>query len=189
MNDPDNLCPICGEGHLQPQVSKNLVEYKGQTAELKFHVSLCDACGSEQSNAMQLRANKRAMMAFKKRVDGLLTGAEVRALRERLGLSQAEAARIFGGGPVAFSKYESDDVAQSEAMDKLLRLADELPAAFVLLAMRAGFEDKIPGVDWEEVVEWSSEIALQPGGKRLRLRLVSSSTPMDVDEPSWDNVA
>ncbi len=189
MNDSNKLCPICSEGHLQPQVGKNSVEYKGQTAELEFHFSLCDACGSEQSNAAQLRANKRAMMAFKKRVDGLLTGAEVRALRERLGLSQAEAARIFGGGPVAFSKYESDDVAQSEAMDKLLRLADELPAAFVLLARRAGFEDKIPGVDWEEAVEWSSEIVLQPGDKRPRLNLVSSSTPMDVDEPPWGNAA
>ena len=188
MNE-NNLCPICGEGHLQPQVGKNPVEYKGQTAELEFHFSLCDACGSEQSNATQLRVNKRAMMAFKKRVDGLLTGAEVRALRERLGLSQAEAARIFGGGPVAFSKYESDDVAQSEAMDKLLRLADELPAAFVLLARRAGFEDKVPGGDWEEAVEWSSEMEPRPGDGRPRLRLVSSSTPMEVDEPPWGNAA
>ena len=86
--------------------------------------------GSEQSDAVQLRTNKRAIVAFKKQVDGLLTGAQVRAIRERLDINQAKAARIFGGGPVAFSKYESDDVAQSEAMDKLLRLAVELPAAF-----------------------------------------------------------
>lgn len=130
MNAHNDICPICGEGRLEPRIGKNAVEYRGRSAELEVAYSVCNACGSEQSDAAQLRANKRAMIAFRKRVDGLLTGAEVRALRERLGISQAEAARIFGGGPVAFSKYESDDVAQSEAMDKLLRLADALPAAF-----------------------------------------------------------
>ena len=86
----------------------------------------------------QTRVNKRLMIAFKKRVDGLLVGAEVQELRRKLGLSQAEAARVFGGGPVAFSKYENDEVTQSEAMDKLLRLAVELPPAFDLLRRRAG---------------------------------------------------
>ena len=77
------------------------------------------------------------MVAFKKRVDGLLTGSEVKSLRERLGLRQSDAARIFGGGPVVFSKYESDDVAQSEAMDRLLRVATEVPGAFEYLTKRA----------------------------------------------------
>ena len=138
MSNVNNTCPICGEGILYPQVGENTVDYKGQSAELELHFSLCDACGSEQSDAVQLRTNKRAIVAFKKQVDGLLTGAQVRAIRERLDINQARAARIFGGGPVAFSKYESDDVAQSEAMDKLLRLAVELPAAFNLLTEKDG---------------------------------------------------
>jgi len=56
-------------------------------------------------------------------------GAELRALRDRLGISQAQAARLFGGGPVAFSTYENDDLAQSEAMDRLIRLAADVPQA------------------------------------------------------------
>ena len=51
-----------------------------------------------QADAAQTRVNKRLMIAFKKRVDGLLTGAEVRALREKLSLSQTEATQVFGGG-------------------------------------------------------------------------------------------
>ena len=85
----------------------------------------------------QARDNKRRMVAFKKSVDGLLTGAEVRALRERLGLKQSDAARVFGGGVVAFSKYENDDVTQSEAMDKLMRLADRVPQARNMLFVEA----------------------------------------------------
>lgn len=153
MNDSNNLCPICGEGNLQPQVGKNPVEYKGQTTELDLHFSLCDACGSEQANAAQLRDNKRQMVAFKKQVDCLLTGSEVRALREKLGLSQAEAAQAFGGGPVAFSKYESDDIAQSTSMDRLLRVANANPSTFRWLASYAGIEvhnADSTGKEWSE---------------------------------------
>lgn len=62
-------CPVCGEGVLQVQVGKNFVEYKGQSMELDMYFSICNVCGSEQSDAIQLRANKRAMVEFKKLVD------------------------------------------------------------------------------------------------------------------------
>ena len=82
-------CPICENGNLTSQIGKNPVSYKGKTTELDLHFSICEFCGSEQSDAIQVRDNKRAMLAFKKRVDGLLSGAEVRALRMKLNLSQA----------------------------------------------------------------------------------------------------
>jgi HTH-type transcriptional regulator / antitoxin MqsA len=185
MNKSNNKCPICGEGLLHPQVDRNPVEYKGRCGAIDLHFSLCDVCGSEQSDAAQLRTNKRGMVAFKKQVDGLLTGAEVRALRERLGINQAEAARIFGGGPVAFSKYESDEVAQSEAMDKLLRLADELPAAFALLARRAGLDPIVAGGIWEDFMGKPSEIVTEPGERQPRLRVVSCSAPMDESQARY----
>lgn len=133
MNDSKEICPICEEGHLQHKVDSHSVDYHGQHANLDIHFSVCTACGSEQAGADELRKNKRIMIEFRKKVDGLLTGSQVRSIRKNLGLSQAEAARVFGGGPVAFSKYENDDVTQSEAMDKLLRLASRLPAAMDIL--------------------------------------------------------
>lgn len=132
-----SICPICGEGHLQARTGTQQVEYKGQRGRIALHYSQCEQCGSEQAGAQDLRDNKRAMLAFRKKVDGLLAGAEIRALRERLGITQSEAARIFGGGPVAFAKYEADDVAQSEAMDRLLRLALAVPQAWEWLAHKA----------------------------------------------------
>jgi len=176
MTSNNNICPICGEGHLKDHVIKNAVEYKEQSAELDTLFSTCDVCGSEQSNAVQLRANKRAMIAFKKQVDGLLTGTQVRDLRERLGISQAEAAQIFGGGPVAFSKYESDDVSQSGAMDKLLRLADNIPQVFAHLTKEAGVELQ-PANHWDKLeVEHRSKT-------RPTLRIISSSQP--ETDASW----
>jgi HTH-type transcriptional regulator/antitoxin MqsA len=93
-----------------------------------------------------------------------LTGEEVRALRVQLDLTQAEAARVFGGGQVAFSKYENDDVVQSEAMDKLLRVAAEVPGALRYLRMRAA--DTEEGL-WSQP-QWVADAAVeQPAARRL----------------------
>jgi HTH-type transcriptional regulator / antitoxin MqsA len=133
-----DICPICGEGHLMPGSEMVSHEYRGHTAMLPLRFVTCDTCTSESAGAEESRANKRAVLAFRKQVDGLLTGTEIRALRERYGLNQKQAARLFGGGPVAFSKYENDDVMQSEAMDKLLRLVLANPSAFWTLVTQAG---------------------------------------------------
>ena len=179
MTNPTGMCQICGEGHLEARVEKNPVEYKSVSNALDMHYSICSACGSELASAIDTRSNKRAMMAFKKAVDGLLTGVQVRALREKLGINQAQAAQIFGGGPVAFSKYESDDVAQSEAMDKLLRLAETVPAAFAHLAEDAGVTQhpaENMASNWTSA-NWQSKAEVTPERHTPHLRLVSVSSP------------
>lgn len=131
-------CPICGEGTLTSYVKEREAEYKGQKGTVERHYSVCDACGSEQAGAAEMKANKRAVLAFRKHIDGLLTGGEVRSLRRSLGLSQSDAGRLFGGGPVAFSKYENDDGAQSEPMNNLLKVSKRFPMVAAYLANEAG---------------------------------------------------
>lgn len=134
------LCPICGEGHVTASVQMVEYEYKGHRAELPSHYKQCDTCTSDFAGMAESKLNKRIVMAFRKQVDGLLTGAEIIALRKQYQLTQAQAAKLFGGGPVAFSKYENDDVAQSEAMDTLLRLVRRSPAAFWALVEEKGLQ-------------------------------------------------
>ena len=124
------LCPICGEGNVTDHVDRVEHAYKGQKSMLPLHYQTCDVCTSDFAGAHESKLNKRGMMAFRKSVDGLLTGAEIAALREQYKLTQDQAARLFGGGPVAFSKYENDDVSHSESMDCLLRLARDSGDAF-----------------------------------------------------------
>jgi HTH-type transcriptional regulator/antitoxin MqsA len=59
-----------------------------------------------------------------------LTPLVIRAIREVCRLSQQDAARVFGGGPKAFEKYESGEVAPSSAMTRLLLLAAKRPELF-----------------------------------------------------------
>ena len=143
-------CPLCGEGHVTEQMQEAETEYKGHKVMLPLHYKLCDHCLSDFAGTEESRRNRRVLLAFRKQVDGLLTGTEIIVLRKQYGLTQVQAARLFGGGPVAFSKYENDDVAQSEAMDTLLRLVRRSASSFWELVeekgMSAEFMTKKPVV-------------------------------------------
>lgn len=136
------LCPLCGEGHVSTHSEMVESEYKAHSAMLPLVFKQCDACGSDFAGAAESKQNKRSLMAWRKQVDGLLTGEEITALRKQYQLTQAQAAKLFGGGPVAFSKYENDDVAQSEAMDTLLRLVRGTPAVFWALVSERKMESE-----------------------------------------------
>ena len=151
--DTKELCPICGEGHVTDQVDQFESEYKGQKATLPLHYQLCDVCHSDFAGTKESKLNKRAIMAFRKSVDGLLTGTEIVALRKQYGLTQDQAAKLFGGGPVAFSKYENDDVSQAESMDSLLRLVRRSEAAFWELVDEKGMLAELKLVMKTEVSE------------------------------------
>ncbi len=127
-------CPVCGEGCLTSHVRKNDVEYGGQHRALDVQYSECDFCGSDIATEAQTKINKRAMIAFKKEVDGMLSGVEIRRFRDTFGLKQDVCAELFGGGAVAFSRYENDDIVQSSQMDRLLRLCINSPANIIQLA-------------------------------------------------------
>lgn len=168
MNEK-TLCPICGEGHVTDHLGQMETEYKGQKGLVASRYQLCDACGSDFAGAAEMRANKRTMQAFRKQVDGLLSGAEILALRIRYGLNQQQAARLFGGGPVAFSKYENDDVAHSEAMDKLLRLVLSSEMAF-----------------WELVEQEGMTTELRPAKSSIKPRFSSSNViPVDFAQDGF----
>jgi HTH-type transcriptional regulator/antitoxin MqsA len=52
---------------------------------------------------------------------------ELRRIRKKLGLTQKEAAVIFGGGVNAFSRYERGETEPNTSTRKLLRLLDKHP--------------------------------------------------------------
>lgn len=174
-------CPLCGEGRLHQKEELNEVTYEGVTERIPLYFLVCDACGSDQVGNEESRRNKRTMLAFRKRVDGFLTGAEIRAMRQRWDITQQQAAKIFGGGPVAFSKYENDDLVPSDAMNKLLRVADAVPAAFGWLAERAGLPGTaIQAVNhaWELLEESTKQI---PNVYPLKNYSASKPKPVSVE--------
>ena len=62
-----------------------------------------------------------------------MTPEEIRAIRESLGLSQVQAGELLGGGPRAFSKYESGTIKPAASVANLLRILETDPAAIETL--------------------------------------------------------
>jgi HTH-type transcriptional regulator/antitoxin MqsA len=82
---------------------------------------------TDEDNVIRAAARREARASAK---HAALTPLAIRAIREACGLSQQDAARVFGGGPKAFEKYESGEVSPSLSMIRLLLLAARRPDLF-----------------------------------------------------------
>ena len=65
-----------------------------------------------------------------------LTPDDIRRIREGLALSQVEAGELLGGGPRAFTKYESGTIKPAASVANLLRLLEADPSTLSTLAGR-----------------------------------------------------
>jgi HTH-type transcriptional regulator/antitoxin MqsA len=81
----------------------------------------------DEDNTIRGAARREARAKAK---HSTLSPLVIRAIREACGLSQQEAARVFGGGRKAFEKYEAGEIAPSSAMTRLLLLAARRPDLF-----------------------------------------------------------
>ncbi len=145
MNKNYTLCPICGEGKLIAHTHDLAAEIEGYRYVVKgLQHSLCNHCDEYLTTPDQSRHNKGVISAARDQAVTArdraqrLTPADILHIRKVLGLTQVQAARVFGGGPNAFGKYENGEVGPSEGMEKLLRLADQVPEAATWLLRRAG---------------------------------------------------
>ena len=118
-----SCCRACGEGSLTQKSRIRDISYKNTVLKVKEEFLECEICGAQPSITSMIKEHRRKVLAAKKSHDGLLSAQDIRQIRNDLDIDQNEAYRLFGGGPTAFSKYENNDVIQSEAMDTLLRLA------------------------------------------------------------------
>ena len=103
------------------------VEHRGDTHEVSnLSGWRCSACGdvvfSPDSAARCAAAGDALVLAARRKL-----GQEIRRTREKLGLTQAKAARLTGGGHNAFSRYEPGEAVPMPSVVNLLRLLDRHP--------------------------------------------------------------
>jgi HTH-type transcriptional regulator/antitoxin MqsA len=123
-----SICPVCDAGELSPTTYADTFQHGGREIFVEGLEGFeCPQCGADPIFEDQIRRNHARIADAKRKADGLLTGSEIKAFRQRLGLTQKAAADLFGGGANAFSKYERGDVAQSVSMDRLLRIVERHP--------------------------------------------------------------
>ena len=129
-NKDDHNCPCCGGTNLTVRTYSDTVDFRGLEFDVEgLHDTKCSDCQQNWESAEQIEKNldliREAYGEERDRLrvkQGLLTAEEIQKIRDSFGLTQRDAAMLFGGGFNAFNKYESGEVLQSAAMDRLLRL-------------------------------------------------------------------
>ena len=135
MNDP--VCPRTG-GKMHRDTRPMTLRYRAESVTIGMPGWYCNECDESIHTGADLKVSDRALHGVKARVEGLPEPAEIRRIRKRLGLTQAEAGRLIGGGPRAFQKYETGDLLPSRAIASALALLDHDPSGLVVLRARQG---------------------------------------------------
>jgi putative zinc finger/helix-turn-helix YgiT family protein len=93
----------------------------------------CPKCGEEVLGFKEAaRLQARAFKIYRARL-GLLSAAEIHALRARLHLTQGALAGLLRLGANTISRWETGRNVQTAAMDVLLRLVRDVPASLLYL--------------------------------------------------------
>jgi putative zinc finger/helix-turn-helix YgiT family protein len=134
---PDDACLACGalmkeaRGRLHAPVNGERVAVASAT---HLRCPKCDAFVLRFQDAKRLQED--AIALYRKR-HGLLSADEIRALRERFELTQAELATLLRLGGNTVSRWESGRNVQTAAMDILLRIIRDLPGSLEYLRKHA----------------------------------------------------
>jgi putative zinc finger/helix-turn-helix YgiT family protein len=93
----------------------------------------CRKCGEIVLRVQDAKRLGEDAIARYRTKHGLLSGHEIRSIREHFGLTQAELARLLRLGANTVSRWESGRNVQTGAMDILLRLIRDLPGSIEYL--------------------------------------------------------
>jgi len=120
-------CPVCAQGELERGIRPQTFRYKGKTLRYQQPGLWCTVCGEGILTHADMNATERLLADFRASVDGCLTSAEVRRIRQKLRLTRKQAEDVFGAERQAFSRYESGAARPPRSIDTLLRLLDQHP--------------------------------------------------------------
>lgn len=130
-------CPVCKNGELVEKTLTQNFKYKGKSLKYKQPGNYCNACGEAVLSNSDMNTTECLLSDFCAEIDGYLVSTEIRRIRKKLGLTQREAARLFGGGHNAFSRYESGETRHPKSLDLLFRILDKNPAQLLELKQAA----------------------------------------------------
>ncbi|NTF06835.1 type II toxin-antitoxin system MqsA family antitoxin [Agrobacterium rubi] len=124
-----DICMCCDSGARMNAFSNEThrIEHRGLAVEVDGLSGVrCPTCGEIEYHAQSAERYATAS-------DSLVlearrtTGDELRRIRKKLGINQAEASKLTGGGHNAFSRYETGKVTPTPAVINLFRMLEKHP--------------------------------------------------------------
>ena len=118
------FCDACGREQLcRSQLIDETYPVRGEDVTVQAEVLQCSVCGTGLFEEALDEANlERAYAVYRQRYH-LLSGADIRAIRQQYGLSQRAMARLLGWGEMTMQRYESGAIPDRVHSDLLRLLA------------------------------------------------------------------
>lgn len=134
---PNDACPSCGT-MMREARGRLKVPVNGEetTVPSASHLK-CEKCGEIVLRFQEAKRLHEDAIGIYRRKHGLLSADEIRTVRERFALKQADLARLLRLGANTVSRWESGRNVQTAAMDMLLRLIRDLPGSIDYLRHHA----------------------------------------------------
>jgi putative zinc finger/helix-turn-helix YgiT family protein len=112
-------CPKC-KTPLEVEQKVVTVAFRGEDLRIDRKAYVCPSCGMEAGTVQSVGALQRAIADAYRRRKGLLTGDEIRSLRNARGMTQEQLAGALSVGVASIKRWETGAI-QTESMDRLLR--------------------------------------------------------------------
>lgn len=133
MKDMKIECPTCG-GTAKTVKDSFRTKYNGQVVIVpNVEMFRCSDCGENFFSPEQSRKLSIGVKNTVRQMRGLLSPEEIRAIREKLHLTQEELEAILDQGPKVVSTWENGRVIQNTNADTILRMLDREPEILALL--------------------------------------------------------
>ena len=134
---PNDACPSCGT-LMKEARGKLRLPVNGEDVAVPSAAHLkCPKCGEIVLRFQDAKRLHEDAIAIYRKDHGLLSADEIRAVRERFSITQAELARLLHLGANTVSRWESGRNVQTAAMDILLRMIRDLPGSVEYLRRHA----------------------------------------------------
>lgn len=126
---PNDACPACGTAMVERRATLRL-PVNGEEIPVPSAAHLkCPKCGEVVLRFQDSKRLCEDAIAIYRKKHGLLSADEIRAIRQRYDLTQADLAHLLRLGANTVSRWESGRNVQTAAMDILLRLIRDLPGS------------------------------------------------------------
>jgi len=129
----DFLCEDCGKGTIRSRTIQNFAtKIRGNPFVVPAAVvGVCDNCGAQVFDPVEVRRWEDLFTAGLERKGDLLTSKQIRSVREDLGLSIADFAKLVGATRQSVYNWEREDrkAPQIRLVDLLIRLICESRAS------------------------------------------------------------
>lgn len=114
-------CFECGKGQLRTQETTVSAAFRGELFAVPTTANVCPKCGYKSIPAKLADRFGVALADAYRRKHGLLTSAELKEIRNELGLTQEEFATYLHVGVASVKRWEGG-LVQDGAMNELIRL-------------------------------------------------------------------